>query len=83
MWQSSGHSHPAWLASTASPLLPSLLCCGQKGWVWGWGGGGGTACEPELIQFENLAFTLQVGHPKIANSEAPLIPNLAPTPWPE
>lgn len=33
MWQSSGHSHPAWLASTASPLLPSLLCCGQKGWV--------------------------------------------------
>ena len=33
MWQSSGHSHPAWLASTASPLLPSLLCCRQKGWV--------------------------------------------------
>ena len=29
----SGHSHPAWLASTASPLLPSLLCHGQKGWV--------------------------------------------------
>ena len=33
MWQSFGHSHPAGLASTGSPLLPGLLCCGQEGWV--------------------------------------------------
>lgn len=33
MWQSPGPSHPAWPASTASPVLPSLLCLERKGWA--------------------------------------------------